>query len=423
MKVTQVIARQVLDSRGVPTVEADVVLDDGVVGRAIAPSGASTGSNEAHELRDNDETLFQGKSVLTALQNIEGPIADALIGEDAEAQARVDSRLIELDGTANKEKLGANAILAVSLATAKAAALSRGQFLFEYVQTLSRAPRDPVLPIPFANVLNGGKHANQSADFQEYMLVPVGAQGFAHAVRTIAETYMSLRDILTENGHSTTVGDEGGFAPSLSQGNREPLEMLAQAVERAGYTLGQDISFAIDVAATEFYTDDVYRLASEDRSLSRDDMIDLFEVLATEFPLISIEDGLAEDDWQGWQALHERIGSNVQVVGDDFLVTNPDRIGRAIEESAANTLLVKPNQIGTLSETIEAVDMAHEAGWQTILSHRSGETEDTTIAHLAVGLGTGQIKCGSVARGERTSKYNELLRIEELVGEPTTFNT
>lgn len=398
-----------------------MLLDDGSLGRAAVPSGASTGSGEAHELRDNDKTQFGGKGVRSAVAHIEGEIADALIGEDAGAQARIDTRLVELDGTVNKERLGANALLAVSLATAKAEALSRGQFLFEYLATLSRNPRAPTLPIPMANLINGGKHAAGSTDFQEFMVMPVGAPSFSEGLRMVAEIFQTLQTLLRDEGYSTTVGDEGGFAPSVQGGNREAFELLTRAVTDAGYAAGKDVFFALDAAASEFYDGERYVLKSEDRSLSRDELIDLYASLTGEFPLMSIEDGLTEDDWQGWHELVERLGENTQLVGDDLLVTNTSLLTRAIEEKCANAILIKPNQIGTLTETVDAVDTAHEAGFKAVISHRSGETEDTTIAHLAVGLGTGEIKCGSVSRSERTAKYNELLRIEELLGEEATF--
>ncbi len=420
-RITELRARQILDSRGNPTVEADVLLDDGTMGRAAIPSGASTGSLEAHELRDGDPKMFGGKSVRAVVANIEGEIADALLGEDAGEQSRIDARLVELDGTANKERLGANALLAVSLAIAKAEALSRGQFLFEHITSLSRVRRAPVLPVPLANLINGGKHAAGSTDFQEFMVMPIGAPTFSEALRMTGEIFHALRSLLNEEGYATTVGDEGGFAPAVKGGNREALELLMRAVANAGYTPGRDTMFAIDAAATEFYDGEQYTLASEDRSLSRDEMVDLYASLSGEFPLASIEDGLMESDWVGWHELYERLGDHVQLVGDDLLVTNVALLTRAIEDKSANAILVKPNQIGTLTETIDAVDTAHEAGFRAVISHRSGETEDSTISHLAVGLGTGQIKCGSVSRGERTAKYNELLRIEELLGEQAHY--
>jgi len=421
-KITYIQARQILDSRGNPTVEADVFLEDGSMGRASVPSGASTGTHEAHELRDG-EKAYHGKGVLQAVENIEGEIATALIGADFTYQSELDSLLIELDGTENKERLGANALLSVSLAMAKAEANTREQFLFEYIHTLSRIVRTPVLPIPMCNVINGGMHATHSTDIQEFMIVPVGAQTFSDALQMVTETFYKLRAILSDTGHSTTVGDEGGFAPKLTKGNREAFELLLQAIEQAGYVPGQDISLAIDVAASSFFDGKQYILKSEDRVLSKEDMIDFYTSLVKDFPLISIEDGLEEGDWEGWKTLTERLGEKTQLVGDDLLVTNVSFLKKGIKERAANAILVKVNQIGTLTEAIDAVDTAHEAGWNAIVSHRSGETEDTTIAHLAVGLMTGQIKTGSLSRTDRIAKYNELLRIEETLGERAIYGT
>ena len=415
--ISTIIARQILDSRGNPTVEADVFLADGSMGRAAVPSGASTGTHEALELRDGGDA-FGGLSVLQAVNNVQTEIASALQGLDAADQNKVDQTMVNLDGTETKERLGANAILAVSLASAKAEAVSRGQFLFERIGELSRINRTPVLPLPMCNLINGGRHAFGSTDIQEFMVVPVGAQSFSQAVQVVAEIFHALKDVLIASGYTTSVGDEGGFAPQIQNGNREALELLTQGVERAGYALGSDVAFAIDAAASEFLAEDGrYLLASEDRSLDRSEMIDLYASLTGEFPLISIEDGLSESDWDGWKVLTERLGEEVQLVGDDLLVTNTSFLRRAIEEKAGNAILIKVNQIGTLTETIDAVDTAHEAGWNAIVSHRSGETEDTTIAHLAVGLATGQIKTGSMSRTDRVAKYNELLRIEEALGE------
>jgi len=412
-KIVQIDARQILDSRGNPTVEADVYLEDGSMGRAAVPSGASTGLNEAHELRDGAEP-FGGKGVLKAVLNVTGEIATNAVGVDAGDQTLLDRRLVELDGTDNKARLGANAILAVSLATAKAEALSRGQYLYEYVSRLSRIERAPLLPLPLCNLINGGKHAEHSTDIQEYMVVPVGAQTFSEAVRMVAEVFHSLREVLSGAGYPTTVGDEGGYAPHLTGGNKEAFELLARAVERARYRLGDDIAFGIDVAASELQGDDGrYAFPSEEREFDTEELIDFYGTLAHEFPLVSIEDGLSESDWSGWQSMTARMGEIVQIVGDDLLVTNVTFLKRAIDEKAANAILIKPNQIGTLTETIDAIDTAEEAGWRAIMSHRSGETEDTTIAHLAVGLATGQIKAGSMSRTDRIVKYNELLRIEE----------
>ena len=419
--IVDVTARQILDSRGNPTVEADILLEDGSFGRAAVPSGASTGSNEAHELRDGTD-LYGGKSVLQAVENVQTEIREAVIGADAADQQKLDGQLIELDGTDTKERLGANAILAVSLAAAKAQALSQDQLLFEYVGTLSRLERLPLLPMPMCNLINGGRHAANSTDIQEFMVLPIGASSMYDAVRMSAEVFHALNSILTEAGYSTTVGDEGGYAPAIQKGNREALELLTAAASAAGYEPGTDIAFGVDVAASEFLTgEDRYTLASEDRVMSREELIDMYVSLIGEFPLVSIEDGLAEDDWAGWTALTNRIGDEVQLVGDDLLVTNTTFLKRAIDEKAANAILIKVNQIGTLTETIDAVDTAHEAGWNAIISHRSGETEDVTIAHLAVGLATGQIKTGSLSRTDRVAKYNELLRIEESLGEGAGF--
>jgi enolase len=421
--ISQIVARQILDSRGNPTVEADVLLEDGSMGRAAVPSGASTGSHEAHELRDGD-AAYGGKGVLQAVNNVNTEIAVAVIGMDAGVQTDIDQKMIELDATENKERLGANAILAVSLAAAKAEAISRGQFLHEYVAGLSRIERTPLLPLPMCNLINGGQHAAGSTDIQEFMILPIGAPTFTDAVRMSAEVFHALKKVLKDQGYGTTVGDEGGFAPAVKHGNKEALELLVRAVEGAGYKVGTDIAFGIDAASTEFQDKDGrYTLASEDRSLETEQLIDFYATLAQEFPLISIEDGLAEDDWIGWQSLTSRLGEHMQLVGDDLLVTNVSFLKRGIEERAANAILIKVNQIGTLTETIDAVDTAHEAGWNAVISHRSGETEDTTIAHLAVALATGQIKTGSMSRTDRVAKYNELLRIEESLGEHAIMAT
>ncbi len=419
--ITAILARQILDSRGNPTVEADVFLEDGSMGRAAVPSGASTGSHEAHELRDGEDA-YGGLGVLHAVDNVMGEIADKVAGMDAGEQAALDQAMVELDGTPNKERLGANAILAVSLAAAKAEAASRGQFLYEYVGGLSRIERTPLLPIPMCNLINGGKHAAHSTDIQEFMVLPVGAPSMSDAVRMTAEVFHALKAVLTEEGYGTTVGDEGGFAPQVKQGNREALELLMRAIERAGYTAGEDFALGIDAAASEFQGEDGrYLLASEERTLESEEMVDLYASLTGEFPLISIEDGLSESDWAGWKSLTERLGGEFQLVGDDLLVTNVAFLKRAIDERAGNAILIKVNQIGTLTETIDAVDTAHEAGWNAVVSHRSGETEDTSIAHLAVGLATGQIKAGSMSRTDRVAKYNELLRIEESLGDDAAF--
>lgn len=420
-KIAHIKARQLLDSRGNPTVEADVFLEDGSMGRAMVPSGASTGSHEAHELRDREDA-FQGQGVLKAVQNINGEIAQALIRAEASRQTDIDRKMVELDGTKTKERLGANAILAVSLAVAKAQANTQGMYLFEYVGGLSRLAPVPLLPLPMCNLINGGQHASHSTDIQEFMILPVGASSFSETVRISSEVFHALRDVLIADGYNTTVGDEGGYAPTVKHGNKEALELLMRAVELAGYIPGKEVVFGIDAAANEFKMEDgKYHLVSEERVFETHELLDYYSSLISEFPLVSIEDGLSEDDWDGWKVLHERLGDEIQLVGDDLLVTNVSFLKRAIKEKAANAILIKVNQIGTLTETIDAVDTAHEAGWHTIISHRSGETEDTTIAHLAVGLSSGQIKTGSLSRGERTAKYNELLRIEEELGEKALF--
>lgn len=415
MEIARIHARQIIDSRGNPTVEADVILKDGTLGRAAVPSGASTGSNEAVELRDGD-AAFGGKSVMKAVENVNGVIAQALAGIDACDQQALDQKLIDLDGTPNKGALGANAILAVSLAAAKASALSQGMPLYGYFRHLAGENGDFRLPVPMMNIINGGKHAAGSTDIQEFMIMPVGAATFSKAIQMGAEIFHALAKVLKDNGYGTTVGDEGGYAPHVKNGNAEALELISTAVEKAGYSLGKDVVLALDVAASELYEDGKYHLATENRSLTSGEMVDWLIELADKYPIASIEDGLAEDDWEAWDMLTKRAGDKLQIVGDDLLVTNVSFLKRGIEEKAANAILVKLNQIGTLSETIDAVKMAHEAGWKAVISHRSGETEDTTIAHLVVGLSTGQIKTGSMSRTDRVAKYNELLRIEEELG-------
>ena len=414
--IDQVHAREVLDSRGNPTVEVQVVLQDGSTGRAIVPSGASKGALEALEVRDGDPSRYRGLGVLTAVRNVNETIADAVVGLSALDQQLVDSAMIELDGTPNKSKLGANAILGVSLATAHAAAQHLGLPLFRYVGGLPGR----TLPVPLMNILNGGAHAPEGPDFQEFMIVPSGAPSFREALRMGSEVYHALRALLRERGLSTGLGDEGGFAPRLAR-NEDAVELILAAIERAGYRPGQDVFLALDVAATELYHDGTYVLEREGRRLSADELIGLYEEWVQRYPLISIEDGLAEDDWDGWRRLTQRLGGRLQLVGDDLFVTNVARLDRGIHEGVANAILVKPNQIGTLSETIAAVERAARAGYAAILSHRSGETEDTTIAHLAVGLNTGQIKTGAPARTDRVAKYNELLRIEEELGDEARF--
>ena len=421
MKIASLRAREILDSRGNPTVEADVLLQDGRIGRAAVPSGASTGSLEAHELRDGDTKRYGGKGVLNAVAHIAGEISAAVVGMDAEGQRALDEKLITLDGTPNKSRLGANAILAVSLANARAAAAARAIPLFQYVGALRSKKVAPLLPLPMCNIINGGKHAAGSTDIQEFMVMPVGATTFRDALRMCAEIFQSLKKVLEAKGYGTTVGDEGGFAPQVKKGNREALELVAEAIATAGYSLGTDVVLALDVAATELKAGDTYRLATEGKMLTSDNMVTWYASLAQEFPIRSIEDGLAEDDWEGWKKITAQLGDSMQLVGDDLLVTDTCILERAIREKAANSILIKPNQIGTLTETIAAVEMAQAAGWRTVMSHRSGETEDTTIAHLAVGLACGQIKTGSTSRSDRTAKYNELLRIEELLSDKAVF--
>ena len=408
--ISSITARQILDSRGNPTVEADVVLENGAMGRAAVPSGASTGSGEALELRDGGQA-YGGKAVTQAVANVVKKIAPVLVGHDASDQKAIDQTMFELDGTENKSNLGANAILAVSLAAAKAAASAHNLPLHQYVANMTSSAQS--LPLPMMNIMNGGAHAGFATDIQEFMIVAKSAATIDQAVQMGAEVYHALAKVLKDRDYPTTVGDEGGYAPRVKNGNREPLKMISEAVTNAGYTLGEDIVLALDVAATEFYRDGRYELACEGQTLESAQMVDWLVSLAEEFPIVSIEDGLAEDDWEGWKALHARLGDRVQLVGDDLLVTNTKLLRRAIDEDAANAILIKPNQIGSLSETIEAVQMAQQAGWRTVMSHRSGETEDVTISHLAVGLGCGQIKTGSLSRTDRVAKYNELIRIAE----------
>lgn len=408
--IQSITARQILDSRGNPTVEADVMLEDGSLGRAAVPSGASTGSGEALELRDGSEA-YMGKGVSQAVANVKNTIAPALIGKDASNQKVLDEAMFALDGTENKSKLGANAVLSVSLAAAKAVAAAKGQPLHAYVAELTGSTQS--LPLPMMNIMNGGAHAAFATDIQEFMIIAKGATTIEQALQMGTEVFHNLSKVLKSKEYPTTVGDEGGFAPRVKHGNREPLELISEAVKNAGYELGKDIVFALDAAASEFYENGKYELKCEGRSLTSEEMVDWLASLAAEFPIVSIEDGLAENDWDGWKLLVERIGDKVQLVGDDLLVTNTKLLKRAIDEKAANAILIKPNQIGSLTETIEAVQMAQAAGWNTVMSHRSGETEDVTISHLAVGLGCGQIKTGSLSRTDRVAKYNELIRIAE----------
>ncbi|MDP7290781.1 MAG: phosphopyruvate hydratase [Verrucomicrobiota bacterium] len=417
-KITEIMAREVLDSRANPTVEVDIVLSDGATSRSLVPSGASTGSAEALELRDGDPQRFSNRGVLKAVDNVGAEIAEAIVGADASDQAAIDKTLIELDGTPDKSRLGANAVLGVSLAVARAAAQSAGQPLYAYL-----ARGNPVtLPVPMLNVINGGRHAANSADFQEFMVVPAGFDSFSRALRAGVEVYHALRGILSDRGLSTLIGDEGGFAPTLAT-NEAPVEVLIEAIEAAGYIPGEHVFLAMDVAASEFATKDGgYNLARENKMLTTDGLIDRYEEWLDKYPaIVSIEDGLTEVDWTGWVKMTDRIGSRVQLVGDDLLVTNPEIIRRGVEARAGNAALIKLNQIGTLTETLEAIRIAHDAGWGMVISHRSGETEDTSIADLAVGVAAGQIKAGAPARAERTAKYNQLLRIEEELGDDAVY--
>ncbi len=414
--IEEIVAREILDSRGNPTVEVEVTLISGAMGRAAVPSGASTGVHEAVELRDGDEGRYGGKGVFKAVDNVNAAIADELIGWDALDQVGIDEFLIGLDGTPNKGRLGANAILGVSLAVAKAAADVLGLPLYRYIGGVSAR----TLPVPMMNILNGGKHAVGSTDLQEFMVMPVGAESFAEALRWGTETYHSLKKVLKDRGYNTNVGDEGGFAPSLDS-NEEAVEVIVEAIEKAGYRPGEDIYIALDPAASEIYEDGQYHLKKEGRVLSGQEMVAFYEDWVSKYPIISIEDGLAEDDWESWKLLTARLGNRVQIVGDDLLVTNVERVRRAIQEKAANSLLCKVNQIGTLTEAIAAVTMAQRAGWTAVVSHRSGETEDVTIADLVVALNTGQIKTGAPCRSDRVAKYNQLLRIEEELGEVAVY--
>lgn len=420
--ISNIKARQVLDSRGNPTVEAEVYLENGAGGRAIVPSGASTGAGEALELRDGDKSRFNGKGVSKAVWNVNSKIHDVLVGNSS-SQRVVDQLMCELDGTENKSSLGANAILAVSLANAKANARALRMPFYQYIAELAGTTNEMSLPLPMMNVMNGGEHADWATDFQEYMIVPRGAGNINEAVRMGAEVFHALKSVLKERGYPVTVGDEGGYAPKVTGGNNEPLECIKLAVEKAGYRFGDDIAIAMDVAASEFYTTEGgegkfagghYELKTNGDWKTAEDMINWYDWITTNYPVVSIEDGLAENDWKNWKLLTERLGNKIQLVGDDLFVTNTKLLKRGIDEGVANAILIKPNQIGTLSETIDAVMMAKNAGYKTVMSHRSGETEDVSIAHLAVGLGTGQIKTGSLSRSERIAKYNELIRIAEL---------
>jgi enolase len=412
LTIQEIKARQILDSRGNPTVEADVFLSDGSVGRAMVSSGASTGAGEALELRDGDSNYYNGKGVMKAVHNVNNQIREQLLGSTAE-QNTVDQTMIDLDGTENKSNLGANAILAVSMATAKAMARSKHIHFYEYVASLAGTQDKMSLPMPMMNVMNGGAHADWSTDFQEYMIIPIGATNIFDAVRMGAETFHALKKVLKERGYTTTVGDEGGYAPRVKNGNNEPLECIKIAIEAAGYKPGEDISIAMDIASSEFYKDGIYQLKTTGETKTSEEMIEWYSWILDNYPVVSIEDGLSENDWDGWKSLTKKLGNRVQLVGDDLFVTNTKLLQKGIEESVTNAILIKPNQIGSLSETIDAVMMAKKNGYNTIISHRSGETEDCSIAHLAVGLGAGQIKTGSMSRSERIAKYNELMRIAE----------
>ncbi|MDH3335229.1 MAG: phosphopyruvate hydratase [Rhodospirillaceae bacterium] len=414
--IIDIYAREILDSRGNPTVEVDVTLETGSMGRAAVPSGASTGAHEAVELRDGDKKRFGGKGVLKACKAVNGEIAKALSGMDAEDQIAIDRAMIELDGTENKSRLGANAILGVSLATAKAAAEESALPLYSYLGGV----HSHLLPVPMMNIINGGEHADNPIDVQEFMIMPVGAQTIADAVRMGAEVFHSLKSLLANAGHNTNVGDEGGFAPALG-GTTEAIEYILEAIGHAGYKPGSDVMLALDAASTEFYVDGKYELKGEGKSLSSDEMVKYLADLSSNYPIFSIEDGMAEDDWDGWKALTDAIGNKVQLVGDDLFVTNPKRLKDGIKKGVANSILVKVNQIGTLSETLEAVAMAHKANYTSVISHRSGETEDTTIADIAVATNSGQIKTGSLSRSDRLAKYNQLIRIEEELGDAAVY--
>ena len=409
--IIDIHAREILDSRGNPTVEVDLLVEDGTLGRAAVPSGASTGAHEAVEKRDGDAARYLGKGVLDAVTSVNGEIAEALVGMDVTEQQAIDAAMIELDGTPNKARLGANAILGVSLAAAKAAADFTTQPLFRYVGGTSAR----ILPVPMMNIINGGEHADNPIDIQEFMIMPVAAPTLRDAVRMGSEVFHTLKKELSTAGLSTGIGDEGGFAPNLSS-TRVALDFILKSIEKAGYTPGEDIYLALDCAATEYYRDGKYEMAGEGTSLSSEENVAYLSALVADYPIISIEDGMAEDDWDGWKALTAELGHSTQLVGDDLFVTNPTRLARGIAERSANSMLVKVNQIGSLSETLEAVDMAHRAGFTSVMSHRSGETEDTTIADLAVATNCGQIKTGSLARSDRLAKYNQLIRIEELLG-------
>ena len=409
--INQIKAREILDSRGNPTLEVDVTLENGSVGRAAVPSGASTGAHEAVELRDNDKARFKGKGVSKAVENVNKDLATALIGLNAKDQKSIDHKMIDLDGTENKSRLGANAILGISLAIAKAAAICSNQSLFRYIG----GERARVLPVPMMNIINGGEHADNPIDIQEFMIMPIGAKNIKEAIRMGAEVFHTLKAELRSSGLSTSVGDEGGFAPNISS-TRDALDFILKSIENAGYNAGEDIYLALDCASTEYFCEGKYHLSGENKVLGSKDNAAYLADLVADYPIISIEDGMAEDDWEGWEILTNELGDKIQLVGDDLFVTNPKRLKKGIETSCANSMLVKVNQIGTLTETLEAVDLAHRANYTNVMSHRSGETEDTTIADLAVATNCGQIKTGSLARSDRLAKYNQLIRIEEELG-------
>ena len=414
--IIDIHAREILDSRGNPTVEVDVILEDGTMGRAAVPSGASTGAHEAVEMRDGDKNRYMGKGVQQAVAAVNGEIAETIVGFDAIEQVAIDMAMIELDGTPNKGRLGANAILGVSMAVAKAAAEFSGQPLFRYIGGTSAR----VLPVPMMNIINGGEHADNPIDIQEFMVMPVSAENIREAVRMGSEIFHTLKKELTAAGHNTGIGDEGGFAPNL-RSTREALDFIMKSIKKAGYKPGEDIYLALDCAATEYYRDGKYEMKGEGVSLSSEENADYLAKLAADYPIISIEDGMSEDDWDGWKMLTDEIGDKIQLVGDDLFVTNPARLSDGIAKGSANSMLVKVNQIGTLTETLQAVDMAHRAQFTNVMSHRSGETEDATIADLAVATNCGQIKTGSLSRSDRLAKYNQLIRIEELLGETAVY--
>jgi len=415
-KIINIIGREILDSRGNPTIEADVILENGVIGRAAVPSGASTGQREAVELRDGDMSRYLGKGVLNAVAAVNGELGDAIVGFEVSQQQAIDEKLIAIDGSDNKGRLGANALLAISMASARAAANDVDLPLYSYFGGESAT----TMPVPMMNIINGGSHADNSVDFQEFMIIPVGAPSFAEAVRYGAEVFHALKDVLKGRGMNTAVGDEGGFAPDLPS-NESAIEVILEAIANAGYEAGKDIMLGLDTASSEFFHDGKYELASEGRSLSSEQLVALFESWVNKYPILSIEDGMDENDWNGWKLLTERIGDRVQLVGDDLFVTNTSILAQGIEKNIANSILIKVNQIGTLTETFAAIDMAKEAGYTAVVSHRSGETEDTTIADLAVATSAGQIKTGSLSRSDRVAKYNQLIRIESELGDAATY--